>query len=313
LSFSSIKDKVLPMHAINVQSLKKTYANGVEALKGVDIVVEEGDFFGLLGANGAGKTTLIGVLCSLVTKTSGEAKIFGHSIDTEGDLAKVHVGVVPQEFNFNIFEKVWDILITQAGYYGLTRAQAAPRAEELLKALGLWDKRDQKSMTLSGGMKRRLMIARALVHDPKLLILDEPTAGVDVELRHQMWEYLTALNKKGVTILLTTHYLEEVEKLCRNVAIIHKGTLVKQGKIHELLATLETRGYVLTLDKTDGLLDAGIFDLKIKDPVTIEVTLRGHQNISEVTSELVKRGRTVIDIRPLENQLERLFLDAIKT
>ncbi len=222
-------------HAIDIYQLKKTYEGGIEALKGVDLTVEEGDFFALLGPNGAGKTTLIGILTSLVNKTSGSAKIFDASIETEPSRAKTYIGVVPQEFNFNIFEKVINIVTTQAGYYGIPRAEALQRAEVLLKELGLWEKRNEPSQKLSGGMKRRLMIARGLIHGPKLLILDEPTAGVDVEMRHSMWEFLKKLNQSGTTIILTTHYLEEAEALCRNIAIINKGSIVINEPMKKLL------------------------------------------------------------------------------
>jgi ABC-2 type transport system ATP-binding protein len=221
--------------AIEIENLRKTYAGGTEALKGVSLSVEEGDFFALLGPNGAGKTTLIGILTSLVNKTSGRAKIFDADIDTHKDLAKTYIGLVPQEFNFNIFEKVIDIVTTQAGYYGIARADALKRAEEILKALELWDKKDQPSQSLSGGMKRRLMIARGLIHNPKLLILDEPTAGVDVEMRHSMWDFLRKLNGQGTTIILTTHYLEEAEELCRNIAIIRKGEIAVNESMQSLL------------------------------------------------------------------------------
>ncbi len=216
----------LRMEAISVKDLRKKYDKGVEALKGISLSIEEGDFFALLGPNGAGKTTLIGILTGLVYKTGGEAAIFGHDVVTDGSRAKTFIGLVPQEFNFNIFEKVENILVTQAGYYGIPRHEALPRVEALLKDLGLWDKRNEPSQKLSGGMKRRLMIARALVHAPKLLILDEPTAGVDVELRRQMWTFLRKINAEGTTIVLTTHYLEEAEQLARNVAIINKGEIL---------------------------------------------------------------------------------------
>lgn len=235
------------MHAIEVKDLRKTYAPskgqaaGTEALKGVSLTVAEGDFFALLGPNGAGKTTIIGILTSLVTKTSGEAKIFGVEIAKDPSLAKTYIGLVPQEFNFNIFEKVIDIVVTQAGYYGIPRKEALQRAEPLLKDLGLWDKRNDPSQQLSGGMKRRLMIARGLIHSPRLLILDEPTAGVDVEMRRGMWDFLRRLNsKEGTTIILTTHYLEEAEALCRNIAIINKGTIVVNEPMQQLL---ESRGH----------------------------------------------------------------------
>jgi len=222
--------------AIRVLGLKKTYANGVQALKGIDLTVKAGDFFALLGPNGAGKTTLIGILTSLVNKSEGEAHIFDASIETEPSKAKTYIGLVPQEFNFNIFANVIDIIVAQAGYYGIPRKQALADAEVLLKGLGLWEKRNEKSQSLSGGMKRRLMIARGLIHKPKLLILDEPTAGVDVEMRHTMWEFLKKLNASGVTVILTTHYLEEAEALCRNVAIINKGEIRINESMQSLLA-----------------------------------------------------------------------------
>ncbi len=221
--------------AVSVTDLRKVYEGGVEALKGVTLTVEEGDFFALLGPNGAGKTTLIGILTSLVTKTAGHASVFGVDIDQDRSLAKTYIGLVPQEFNFNIFEKVIDIVTTQAGYYGIPRAEALPKAEALLKDLGLWDKRNQPSQRLSGGMKRRLMIARGLVHKPRLLILDEPTAGVDVEMRHGMWDFLRKLNQNGTTIILTTHYLEEAEALCRNIAIINQGAVIVNESMQGLL------------------------------------------------------------------------------
>ncbi len=222
-------------HAIQIKNLKKTYDGGKEALKGVDLSISEGDFFALLGPNGAGKSTLIGISCGLVNKTSGHVAIQGHDIDKDGDTAKVHVGLVPQEFNFSIFETVEDILYTQAGYYGISRKEVTPQIDMLLKKLGLEEKRKVKSMTLSGGMKRRLMIARALVHKPTLLFLDEPTAGVDVELRLEMYEFLRELNKSGVTIILTTHYLEEAEKLCKHIAIMSNGEIKKTGTLESVM------------------------------------------------------------------------------
>jgi ABC-2 type transport system ATP-binding protein len=224
-------------NAVEIRGLTKTYKGGTQALKGIDLSIKEGDFFALLGPNGAGKTTLIGILTSLVNKSAGEARIFGTSIETEPSKAKTYIGVVPQEFNFNIFAKVIDIVVGQAGYYGIPRAQALKDAEGLLRDLGLWEKRNEKAQALSGGMKRRLMIARGLIHRPKLLILDEPSAGVDVEMRHQMWDFLRKLNESGVTIVLTTHYLEEAEELCRNVAIINKG----QIRINESMKSLIER------------------------------------------------------------------------
>lgn len=222
--------------ALEIEGLKKTYKGGTEALKGVNLSIEEGDFFALLGPNGAGKTTLIGILTSLLNKSAGEARIFGASIEKDPSLAKTYIGLVPQEFNFNIFANVIDIVVTQAGYYGIPRKEAVARAEILLKDLGLWDKKDKPAQSLSGGMKRRLMIARGLIHNPRLLILDEPTAGVDVEMRHQMWEFLRKINKEGTTIILTTHYLEEAEQLCRNVAVINKGEILVNESMQGLLS-----------------------------------------------------------------------------
>jgi ABC-2 type transport system ATP-binding protein len=220
--------------AVSVFNVRKQYKNGVEALKGINLEVAEGDFFALLGPNGAGKTTLISILCGLAVKTSGEAKIFGHEIDVEPEKAKTYIGLVPQEFNFNIFEKVLDIVVNQAGYYGIPRGQALAIAQKILADMGLWEKRGEQAQKLSGGMKRRLMIARALMHEPRLLILDEPTAGVDVELRRSMWEYLRRINAEGTTIILTTHYLEEAEQLCRNIAVINKGEIVANESMESL-------------------------------------------------------------------------------
>ena len=301
------------MSAIVVTGVRKTYASGTEALKGVSLNVEDGDFFALLGMNGAGKSTLIGILSGLVKKTGGSVSIYGRDIDKEHDLAKEQIGIVPQEFNFSIFEKVWDIVITQAGYYGLPEKEAAPHAEEVLRALGLWEKRAQPARALSGGMKRRLMIARALVHKPKLLILDEPTAGVDVELRIGMWEYLRELNAKGTTILMTTHYLEEAERLCRNMAIIHAGQIVKQGNVLELLKGLDVRTYVLVVDQIENAQGLESFKAEIKSATTLEVTLTSAQSVNALMDALKAKGVTVADIRPQENPLERLFLETIRT
>lgn len=240
------------MQAIQLSTLAKTYDNKVQALKSVNLTIEKGDFFALLGANGAGKTTIIGILTGLVNKTSGTVTVLGNDLDSSIDNVKASIGVVPQEFNFSIFEKVEDILVDQAGFYGMPRKLALPRAEELMKALGLWDKRHQPSRTLSGGMKRRLMVARALMHRPQILLLDEPTAGVDIELRRGMWDYLKQLNAEGTTIILTTHYLEEVEQLCRNVAIMKKGEIAHQSSVAELLTTYQTmeKAYLAITNET---------------------------------------------------------------
>lgn len=233
--------------ALAITNLRKTYDNGFTALKGINLSVQQGDFYALLGANGAGKSTTIGIISSLVNKTSGTVSIFGYDLDTQRELAKSQIGLVPQEFNFNVFEPVGEILINQGGYYGIERPIATERAERLLKQLGLWEKRKEQARTLSGGMKRRLMIARALVHEPRLLILDEPTAGVDIEIRRSMWEFLTDLNASGITIILTTHYLEEAESLCRNIGIIAQGQLIENTSMKSLLSRLDTETYVFDL------------------------------------------------------------------
>ncbi|MFT7184411.1 MAG: ABC-2 type transport system ATP-binding protein [Oceanicoccus sp.] len=298
--------------AINIEGLKKTYADGTQALRGVDIKVEQGDFFALLGANGAGKTTAIGILTSLVNKNEGSVKVFGYDLDTQVNDVKRHIGVVPQEFNFSIFEKVIDIIIWQAGYFGVPRKIAVKRAEEILKALDLWDKRNTSARQLSGGMKRRLLIARALIHEPKLLILDEPTAGVDVELRRGMWKYLNRLNKEGVTILLTTHYLEEVEQLCRNMAMIKEGKVVAQGKVSALLKSLKNQTYVLDvceIKKDQKLKD---FELNIINKNTVEVNISAKEPITNLIQALAKESVMVNEIQPKMNRMEQLFLNYLK-
>jgi len=297
------------MNAIEIRGLKKVYATGTEALKDVSIDVPQGDFFALLGANGAGKTTIIGILCGLVNKTGGSAKIFDVDVDQNPDQTKEWIGIVPQEFNFNIFETTYDIVMAQAGYYGIPKSEAAPRAEEILKQLGLWEKKDEPSRALSGGMKRRLMIARALMHKPRLLILDEPTAGVDVELRHGMWEYLRSLNAAGVTILLTTHYLEEAEQLCRNVAIIRKGEIIRQGNVKELLKTVDTQVYSLDIQSKEGAIIPEELKAKRIDNDTIEIETNGSRSISDALRILTDGGITIKSIQPTKNRLEQLFLD----
>lgn len=301
------------MNAISIKNLTKTYASGTKALKGVDLEVNEGDFFGLLGANGAGKTTIIGILTGLVNKSGGKVKIFGHDLDVELNMVKRQVGVVPQEFNFSIFEKVIDIVVCQGGYFGVPRAVAMDRAEEILTTLELWNKKDQPSRALSGGMKRRLMIARALIHHPKLLFLDEPTAGVDVELRHGMWKYLNKLNREGTTIFLTTHYLEEAEQLCRNVAIIKEGEIVRNDSVKNLVGSLEKQTYVLTIEGSNGRKKVQGFDLRFIDDVTLEADLSHRQTMSGFIHELHEKGYVVRDIRPKGNRLEQLFLNILKT
>lgn len=297
--------------ALLIRDLRKTYENGTVALSGIDLSVSKGDFFALLGPNGAGKSTTIGIITGLTQKTSGTVKVFDTSIDDDHDKVKSYIGLVPQEMNFNIFEKVVDIVCTQGGYYGLPRKLAAERAEKYLTALGLWEKRNDKSMTLSGGMKRRLMIARALVHEPELLILDEPTAGVDVELRRGMYDFLRELTKAGKTIILTTHYLEEAEELAKELAIINKGEIVAQGRVKELLATMDTTVYVLDLGKKvndQDLAPLALFTPHVRDPETIEVTATKDTPLGKAVAQLEQLGIPVTSMRPKGNRLEELFV-----
>jgi len=298
------------MNAVEIKGLVKTYSSGVKALTGIDLSIQEGDFFALLGPNGAGKSTTIGVLTQLVTKTSGTVKILGHDIDTESVVAKSKLGIVPQEFNFNIFEKVIDIVVQQAGYYSVARVDALKRAEVVLKELDLWEKRDSVSRTLSGGMKRRLMIARALIHEPEVLILDEPTAGVDIELRRGMWDFLSGLNKKGVTILLTTHYLEEAELLCNNIAIIDKGSILVNLPKEDLLSKLEEETYVLEVDKK---VDVSKLTCDAKyGKGKVEVRFKQGYSINELMKEIDKQKVVVKSIAPKNNRLEEVFVRLIK-
>jgi len=303
------------MLALEINNLQKTYSNGVQALKGIDFTVEEGDFYALLGANGAGKTTIIGIMTDLVNKTGGTAKVFGIDIDKDFDSAKQLIGVVPQEFNFNIFEKVGDIVCTQAGYYGVPRKIAMKRTEQVLKDLELWDKRNEKSMTLSGGMKRRLLIARALVHQPKLLFLDEPTAGVDVELRHGMWKYLKKLNENGTTVILTTHYLEEVEEMCNNVAIIKEGKIVKEGNVAKMLSSMEQESYILEIEggcEKQCVKDLSQYSLEYINKDTLEVDLKFEQSITQLINDLSSRKVIVKAIKPKANRMEQIFLNVLQ-
>lgn len=299
------------MKALSITDLAKEYNGGVTALRGVSLEVEQGDFFALLGPNGAGKTTLINIVTGLVNKTSGKVLINGISIDEDAPRAKIHVGVVPQEFNFGIFEKVIDIVVNQAGYYGIDRRTALPLAQKYLTKLGLWDKRDAQARELSGGMKRRLMIARALVHEPRLLILDEPTTGVDIELRRGMWEFLTELNREGVTIILTTHYLEEAEQLCRNVAIINKGLIVREGEIKALLANMDEETFVFDLDRDigDDVLAAfsGHRAVRVGDR-GLEITLTKEYPLNSAVLELDREGYQVKSLRNKTNRLEEFFI-----
>lgn len=300
------------MKALEIKGLKKTYKGGVEAVKGLDLTVEQGDFFALLGPNGAGKSTTIGVISSLVNKTAGEVKIYGYDIDTQLTQAKAQLGLVPQEFNFNQFETLEQIVINQAGYYGIERSIAKQRAEKYLKQLDLWEKRTQPSRNLSGGMKRRLMIARALMHEPKMLILDEPTAGVDIELRRSMWEYLTQLNKQGVTIILTTHYLEEAEMLCRNIAIIDKGIIVEDTSMKELLKKIDKETFVLDLPNNSIEPKIEGYEYRMIDDHTLEVDTTKSQCVNGIFAQLSEQGIQVLSMRNKANRLEELFVNLVK-
>lgn len=297
------------MKALQIRGLTKRYANGVKALNRIDLEVARGDFFALLGPNGAGKSTTIGIITSLVTKTSGQVIVCGHDMDTELEAAKSCIGLVPQEFNFNVFEKCFDVVMTQAGYYGIPPRRALPLAEKYLKSLKLWDKRSQPVRNLSGGMKRRLMIARALISEPELLILDEPTAGVDIEIRRSMWDFLTEVNRQGTTIILTTHYLEEAEHLCKNIAIIDEGSIIKHCSIRELLSDLEHERYVLLTEPLpDPLPDIHGYTLTAVDEETLEVNIHRDQELGELFSLLTAAGIRVKSIRNKQNRLEQLFL-----
>lgn len=300
-------------YAIEIKDLKKRYDNGFEALKGVDLTVEQGDFFALLGPNGAGKSTTIGILCSLVNKSSGSVRIFGVDIDQDFAKAKLHLGVVPQEFNFNVFETVFNVVVTQAGFYGIPLELAKERAEKYLKQLDLWDKKDTQSRMLSGGMKRRLMIARALIHEPKVLILDEPTAGVDIELRRSMWEFIKELNEQGTTIILTTHYLEEAEQLCRNIAIINSGEIVENTSVKALLKTLSSETFVLDLDRSLESVELDGYEMNlVGDGSSIEVAVMKGQNLNDVFNYLSQLNVKVVSMRNKSNRLEELFVKLIK-
>ena len=295
--------------ALSIKQLTKTYENGFEALKGIDFEVNQGDFFALLGPNGAGKSTTIGVLSSLVRKSTGSVSIMGVDIDDDFAKAKQFLGVVPQEFNFNVFEKVYNILITQAGFYGISEADAKPRAEKYLKELGLWDKRDDVARNLSGGMKRRLMIARALIHEPRILILDEPTAGVDIELRRSMWAFLQKVNAEGVTIILTTHYLEEAESLCRNVAIIDRGIIVENTTVKSLLGRLQRETFVFDLaSEAKHRPSVEGYELRWTDDSSFEVDVDKSQGLSKLFGEISKLNLDVSSMRNKANRLEELFI-----
>jgi len=300
------------LKALELKGLGKTYATGRVALGGIDLSVEDGDFFALLGPNGAGKSTTIGIITSLVRKSTGTVKVYGIDIDEDFEAAKAQLGVVPQEFNFSMFESVLEIVLNQAGFYGLPRQQALVHAEECLRQVELWDKRHERSRNLSGGMKRRLMIARALVHQPRLLILDEPTAGVDIEVRRLMWDFLSELNRRGTTVILTTHYLEEAERLCRNIAIIDHGQIVENTTMKELLAKLRAETFVLDL-KTP--LQAAPshpgFPLSLVDSTTLEAVVeRGHP-LNELFAFLGSQGIEVLSMRNKSNRLEELFMNLV--
>ncbi|ODS23514.1 ABC transporter [Candidatus Endobugula sertula] len=301
------------IEALSIRGLKKVYDNGFEALKGIDLTVKQGDFFALLGPNGAGKSTTIGVLCSLVVKSAGQVRIFGNDIDQDFSHAKKSLGVVPQEFNFNQFEKVADIVISQGGYYGLPRAIAVERMEKYLRKLGLWDKRHEAARNLSGGMKRRLLIARALVHEPQLLILDEPTAGVDIELRRSMWAFLQEMNQQGTTIILTTHYLEEAESLCRHVAIIDKGCIVQNTSIKSLLKCLDKEVFIFdTLNELSVAPVLENYPVTLVDKHCLEVELNKGQSLNSLFALFEQQSIDVVSMRNKINRLEELFVSLVE-
>ncbi len=299
--------------ALSIRQLTKTYGNGFQALSGIDLDVAEGDFFALLGPNGAGKSTTIGIISTLVNKTSGTVNIFGHDLDREPAALKRCIGVVPQEFNFNQFEKAFDIVVTQAGYYGIPMKIAKERAEQYLTQLGLWDKRDVPSRSLSGGMKRRLMIARALIHQPRLLILDEPTAGVDIELRRSMWSFLTELNEQGTTIILTTHYLEEAEQLCRNIGIIDHGVIVENTGMKQLLNKMTVETFLLDLKHEHKVAPQLMgYPCTLIDSHTLEVQVDKNVGITALFSQLAAQNIEVLSLRNKTNRLEELFVSLVE-
>lgn len=301
-----------PVSALEIDNLHKTYRNGFEALKGISLRVEAGDFFALLGPNGAGKSTAISVIASLSNKTRGRVSIYGRDLDREREAAKRQIGLVPQEFNFNMWEPVVEILVNQAGYYGIPRGLAFERAEIYLKQLDLWDKRHSQARWLSGGMKRRLMIARALVHRPRLLILDEPTAGVDIEIRRSMWRFLREINRQGTTIILTTHYLEEAESLCRNIAIINQGLIIEQTSMARLLSQLNTELFVLNLDQpVASAPEVPGFGVTLRDPETLEVEVLREQSMNDLFAHLSRQGVSVLSMRNKQNRLEQRFIDLV--
>lgn len=300
------------MHALSIKNLTKTYRNGIRALKGIDLEVESGDFYALLGPNGAGKTTAIGIISSLVSKTAGEVKIFGHSIDDDLEAAKSCIGLVPQELNMNLFDTVLNIVVNQAGYYGLERRLAMQQAEKYLSELRLWDRRFDIARNLSGGMKRRLMIARALVHEPKLLILDEPTAGVDIEIRRSMWDFLRATNEAGTTIILTTHYLEEAESLCRHVAIIDDGRIIEDARMSTVLRKLQREVFVLSLaERLEAAPDLAEFEATLIDDSELEVVVNSGTDLNTLFSVLDVHDIKVVSMRNKANRLEEMFMELV--
>ena len=297
------------MTALEINNLTKIYPNKLIALNSINLNVNQGDFFALLGPNGAGKSTAIGIICDLTKKTSGSVKIFGHCIDENNDAAKSCIGIVPQEINFSLFETCLEIVVNQGGYYGIKRSHATKRAEKYLRKLNLWEKRNERSRNLSGGMKRRLMIARALVHEPKMLILDEPTAGVDVELRRSMWDFLIDINQQGVTIVLTTHYLEEAESLCKNIAIINHGKIVENTSMKELLSKLNKETFIFDLNNPiKELPNLDNYNLKLIDTTTIEVEVDRERNINKLFEILTKKNINITSMRNKTSRLEELFL-----
>lgn len=295
-------------NALEINGLKKVYDTGVEALRGIDLTVEEGDFYALLGPNGAGKSTTIGIITSLVNKTSGTVKVFDYDLDTDLVRAKQQIGLVPQEFNFNPFETVQQIVVNQAGYYGVSRKEAIKRSEKYLKQSNLWEKRDVKARMLSGGMKRRLMIARALMHEPRLLILDEPTAGVDIELRREMWTFLQELNRQGTTIILTTHYLEEAEMLCRNIGIIQSGEVIENTSMKNLLSKLQYETFIFDLEQSESIPVIQNYQSFLEDDQTLVVEVERNQGVNDIFAQLTAQNIKVLSMRNKSNRLEELFL-----
>ena len=301
------------MQALTIKNLTKTYSNGNQALRGIDFDVEAGDFYALLGPNGAGKTTAIGIVCSLVSKTGGEVEIFGHNIDRELAAAKACLGLVPQEVNLNLFDTVLNIVVNQAGYYGIERKLAMRRAEQYLDELKLWDRRFDQAKSLSGGMKRRLMIARALIHEPDLLILDEPTAGVDIEIRRSMWNFLRRINDEGPTIILTTHYLEEAERLCRHVAIIDEGEIIEDAPMSTVLRKLQREVFVLSLgEPLSEVPELPGFETQLNDPCELEVAVDSGHDLNGLFAMLSERNISVVSLRNKANRLEELFMGIVE-